>query len=116
LYDDTNDMRAKFLPTPYLSSLVKGCAEKALDITNGGAEIKFVTLEGVTFATTIDSLLAIKYLVYDTKTCTMSELITALKSNWDGFEILQAKAKNKAPKYGRNDLAADELARQFMKF
>jgi formate C-acetyltransferase len=81
LYDATNTLRAKYLPTPYLSTLVKGCAEKGLDITNGGAEIKFVTLEGVTFASTIDSLLAVKYLVYDTKTCSMSVLIKALQAN-----------------------------------
>jgi formate C-acetyltransferase len=116
LYNEGDAVRSKFMPTPYLSCLVKGCAEKGLDVTQGGAEIGFITVEGVTFATTIDSLLAIKYLVYDTKTCTMEELITALQHNWEGYEILQAKAKNKAPKYGRDDSDADELARSFMEF
>jgi len=46
----------------------------------------------------------------------MDELIRALADNWEGHEILQAKAKNKAPKYGRDDSAADELARSFMEF
>jgi formate C-acetyltransferase len=95
---------------------VKGCAESGKDVTAGGAEIRFVTIEGVTFATTIDSLLAVKYLVFDTKTCSMEELIQALADNWQGHEILQAKAKNKAPKYGRDDSEADELARRFMEF
>ncbi|GHU82081.1 glycyl radical enzyme [Spirochaetia bacterium] len=116
LYNEGDAIRAEFLPTPYLSCLVKGCAEKGQDVTQGGAEIRFITVEGVTFATTIDSLLAIKYLVYDTKTCTMDELITALRDNWEGHEVLQAKAKNKAPKYGRDDSDADELARSFMEF
>jgi formate C-acetyltransferase len=116
LYNEGDRVRSEFLPTPYLSCLVKGCAEKGKDITQGGAEIRFVTVEGVTFATTVDSLLAIKYLVYDTKTCTMEELIKALKDNWEGHGILQAKAKNKAPKYGRDDSDADELARKFMEF
>ncbi|HRR89239.1 MAG TPA: pyruvate formate lyase family protein, partial [Eubacteriales bacterium] len=52
LYDRTDAVRAKFHPTPYLSLLVKGCIESATDITRGGAEIKFATVEGVTFATT----------------------------------------------------------------
>jgi formate C-acetyltransferase len=116
LYNEGDRVRAEFLPSPYLSCLVKGCAEKGKDITQGGAEIRFVTVEGVTFATTIDSLLAVKYLVYDTRACTMAELISALKDNWEGRGILQAKAKNKAPKYGRDDSAADELARKFMEF
>ena len=54
-----------FFPTPYLSCLVRGCAEKGLDVTQGGAELSFTTLEAVTYATTVDSLLAIKYLVFD---------------------------------------------------
>jgi formate C-acetyltransferase len=116
LYNEGDAVRAEFLPSPYLSCLVKGCAESGKDITQGGAEIRFVTLEGVTFATTIDSLLAIKYLVYDTKTCSMNELIRAQTDNWEGHEILQAKAKNKAPKYGRDDDDADLLARRFMEF
>lgn len=114
LYNEGDAIRAKFCPTPYLSSIVKGCAESGKDITQWGAELNFVTIEGVTFATTIDSLLAIKYLVFDKKACTMDELINALKANWTGFEKLQAMAINKAPKYGRDDDIADELARKVM--
>ncbi|MDR0855407.1 MAG: hypothetical protein LBN25_03460, partial [Christensenellaceae bacterium] len=115
-YNRGDDVRRRFLPTPYLSCLVKGCADKGKDVTQGGAEISFVTIEGVTFATTVDSLLAIKYLVYDNKDCTMAELISALKANWVGYEVLRAKAKNKAPKYGRDDTVADALAQEFMNF
>lgn len=116
LYDRTDAVRAKFHPTPYLSLLVKGCIESATDITRGGAEIKFATVEGVTFATTVDSLLAIKYLVFDKKLCTMKELIEALKANWDGYDKLAAAAKYRAPKFGRDDDEADKLARDVMEF
>lgn len=114
LYEQSESVRAKLFPTPFLSCLVKGCAEKGLDITQGGAEINFTTMEAVTYATTVDSLLAIKYLVFDKKVCSMSELKKALEDNWEGHEILQAKAKNKAPKYGRDDDEADALAKRVM--
>lgn len=114
LYERTESIRAEFAPTPYVSCLVKGCAQKGLDITQGGAELGYVTIEAVTYATTVDSLLAIKYLVYDEKFCTMAELIQALKDNWVGHEILQARALHKAPKYGRDDDSADALARRVM--
>lgn len=116
LYEQGESVRASFSPTPYLSCLVGGCAEKGLDVTQGGAELSFVTIEAVTYATTVDSLLAVKYLVFDEKICTMSELIQALRQNWVGFEVLQARAKNKAPKYGRDDDAADLMAKQVMEF
>jgi pyruvate-formate lyase len=114
LYEQSESLRARFAPTPYLSCLVKGCAQKGLDITEGGAELGYVTIEAVTYATTVDSLLAVKYLVYDHKFCTMAELVQALRDNWVGHEVLQARALYKAPKYGRDDDAADDLARQVM--
>ncbi len=114
LYDWTDRIRAKFFRTPYLSCLVKGCIDKAIDINEGGPELNFVTVEAVTFATTVDSLLAVKYLVFDKKECTMAELIQALKDNWKGHEVLQAKALNRAPKYGRDEDTADETGKKVM--
>jgi len=114
LYEQSEAIRARFCPTPYLSCMVRGCAEKGLDITQGGPELSFVTLEAVTFATTVDSLLAVKHLVFDEKKCTMAELIAALRDNWEGHETLQAWAKFRAPKYGRDDDDADAMARRVM--
>jgi trans-4-hydroxy-L-proline dehydratase len=114
VYEQSEAVRAKFFPTPYLSCLVRGCAEKGLDVTRGGAEINFTTLEAVTYATTVDSLLAIKYLVFDARKCTLGELIEALRANWKGYERLQALARNRAPKYGRDDAEADRLAGEVM--
>ncbi len=114
LYEQSESIRARFAPTPYVSCLVKGCAHKGLDITQGGAELGYVTIEAVTYATTVDSLLAIKYLVFDQKVCSMGELIQALKDNWAGHEVLQARALHKAPKYGRDDDNADEMGRKVM--
>jgi trans-4-hydroxy-L-proline dehydratase len=113
-YELSEELRAQFNPTPYLSCMVKGCAEKGLDVTEGGAEISFTTIEAVTYATTVDSLLAVKYLVFDKKECSMDELIKALKDNWAGHEVLQAKAKFKAPKYGCDDDEADLMAKKVM--
>ncbi|MBW1788654.1 MAG: hypothetical protein JRK53_18870, partial [Deltaproteobacteria bacterium] len=113
-YEASESARAGYFPTPYLSCLVRGCADKGLDVTRGGAEINFTTLEVVTYATTVDSLLAIKYLVFETQTCTLPELVEALRKNWEGFEVLQTQAKRKAPKYGRDDDEADAVAGDVM--
>ena len=114
LFGRTEEVLARFSPTPYVSCLVKGCAEKGLDITQGGPELFYATVEAVTYATTVDSLLAIKYLVFDKQLCTMQELITALKDNWAGHAVLQAHAQNKAPKYGRDDEQGDEMGLRVM--
>ncbi|NIV35181.1 MAG: hypothetical protein GWN58_38730, partial [Anaerolineae bacterium] len=114
LFEQTEEVVARFSPTPYLSCLVRGCAETGLDITEGGAELFYGTIEAVTYATTVDSLLAVKHLVFDRKLCTMQQLIAALQDNWEGHESLQAQALNRAPKYGRDDDLADEMALQVM--
>jgi pyruvate-formate lyase len=114
LYERSESIRASYAPTPYVSCLVKGCARQGLDINEGGAELGYVTIEAVTYATTVDSLLAVKYLVYDEKACTISELVQALKDNWEGHAVLQARAQHRAPKYGRDDDQADALARRVM--
>jgi formate C-acetyltransferase len=116
IYELSERVRAKYGNTPYLSTLVKGCAEKGLDITEGGAELGFVTIEAVTFATTVDSILAVKYLVYDQKEYSLNEVRDALIANWEGYEIMRAKAKNKAPKYGRDDDEADRIAEDYLAF
>jgi len=115
VHEKSEEVRRDYFQTPYLSNFVRGCAEKGMDVTEGGAEISLTTLETVTFATTVDSLLAIKYLVFDRKACSMAELIQALRDNWLGHEVLQALAKNKAPKYGRDDNEADEMALRVMR-
>jgi formate C-acetyltransferase len=114
LYEISEALRAEYFQTPYLSCLVKGCAEQGRDVTQGGAEIALTTMEGVTFATTVDSLLAVKALVFDQHACTMAELRQALRDNWRGHEVLQARARFKTPKYGRDDDEADALARRVM--
>jgi trans-4-hydroxy-L-proline dehydratase len=114
LYETSESVRARFFPTPYLSCLVKGCIEKGRDVTAGGAELSFVTIEAVTFATAVDSLLAVKHLVFDRRECAMGELVDALRANWKGHEALRARALNKAPKYGRDDAAADAMGKAVM--
>ncbi|MHA1706610.1 MAG: pyruvate formate lyase family protein [Promethearchaeota archaeon] len=116
VYNLTEELRAEFMPTPYLSLLVRGCIEKALDIRQGGPEWRFVTIEGVAFATTVDSLLAIKKFVFDEKKYTISQIKEALIHDFQGreYQKMQAVLRNKAPKYGNNEDEADEMGRLVM--
>ncbi|MHA1474766.1 MAG: pyruvate formate lyase family protein, partial [Promethearchaeota archaeon] len=116
-YNISEEFRANLLPTPYLSAMVKGCISQGLDVRNGGPEIRFVTIEGVGFATLVDSLLAIKKFVYDEKKFTIAELKEAMENDFKGkkeWEIMQSLLKNRAPKYGNDNDEADKLAQKVM--
>jgi formate C-acetyltransferase len=109
--DEADRIRAEYEPTPYLSALVGGCAEKGRDITQGGARHNYITVEGVAFATTADSLTAVKKLVFEDRKVNLGELKKALEDNFEGHEALRLTLLNKAPKYGNDDDYADEVAR-----
>jgi formate C-acetyltransferase len=116
IYNLGDEIRATYEPTPYLSVLVDGCAEKGLDITQGGAKYNFITVEGVGLGTAIDSLLAVKKLVYEDKKVTLEEIIEAIKVNYEGKEPLRLLLRNKAPKYGNDDDYADSLAHELNEY
>lgn len=107
-----DEIRARFEPTPYLSVLVDGCMKNGKDITEGGAEHNYITVEGIAFATTVDSVAAVKTLVFDEKKIGMAELLAALRDNFEGHERVRQLLLNRAPKYGNDDDAADALARE----
>ena len=54
----------------------------------------------------INSVAAVKHLVFDEKKCTMDELIKALDADFVGYEDIQNMCLD-APKYGNDDERAD---------
>jgi formate C-acetyltransferase len=61
--------------------------------------IQHSTFEGVGKGTAIDSLAAVKHLIFDTKRLTWDQLLTAMEANWEGHEAVRQICLN-APKYG----------------
>ena len=104
------------LPCPYISLTIDGCVDSGMDMTVGGARYNFNSISGRGLATTVDSLSAIKKLVYDTGEVKMSEILAAHKNNFKGREKLRQKLKNKAPRFGMDDDYADNIARELAGF
>ncbi|MBI5034460.1 MAG: formate C-acetyltransferase/glycerol dehydratase family glycyl radical enzyme [Chloroflexi bacterium] len=106
--------RARWEPCAYLSALVGGCLESGKDSAAGGAHHNYLTVEGVALATAADSIAAVKKLVYETKQIEMSQLLDALKANFEGSDAsrLRQMLIMKAPKYGNDDAYADDIARE----
>lgn len=96
-------------PSPMFSSTLKGCIEKAVDYSAGGAKYNPSGIAYIGFGTLVDSLLAIKKAVYDLKIADMETLLKAISCNWSGFESLRAKF-SAMPKYGWNDPESNDMA------
>lgn len=96
-----------YRPVPALSLGFPDCIKSATDYSMGGA--KYNCGGGVITvgqADIINSLAAIRNLVYDEKKVTMNELCEALDANFEGYEEIQ-KMCLEAPKYGNDDERAD---------
>lgn len=74
----------KVSPGALLSVMMKGCVESGKDIYSGGAMYHLISPMFVGMSTTIDSLYAIRKLVYDDSTAvtTLPELLECLRSDW----------------------------------
>ena len=114
--------RANYLPTPenytspFLSLFCQDCIGRGLDINMGGAlypSVHGAALMGV--GTMCDSLAAVEQVIFTDKTATITELATALKANFEGFESLR-EALLAAPKYGNNNDFVDKYAVWFVDF
>jgi len=94
---------------PFLSSLCTRSLESCRDIMDTQEKgMPWVNDPGI--VDTVDSLIAIKKLIYDDKKYTMSELMEALKADWNEHEVMRQVFINEAPKFGNNDDYADEVA------
>jgi pyruvate formate-lyase/glycerol dehydratase family glycyl radical enzyme len=115
-YNISDTWRALYQPTVYLSTLMDGCEKKGRDVNQGGTEHNYITVEGIALATAVDSLVAVKKLVYEDKRITMDELLTAIRDNFEGHEKLRQTLINKAPKYGNDDDYADSIAKEVSQY
>ena len=107
------DDRSIIAPVPLLSALIEGCIASRKDLTAGGAKHRTFGMLAEGAAHAIDSLTAIKTVVFEQKQATMAELCDALGTNFEGDASLRWKLLS-APKYGNDDEAADTVGREMM--
>ncbi len=97
-------------PSVILSGTMENSLKTGVDAYAFGVKYPTSSLLLCSFATAVDSLLAVKELVYDKKVVTLAELKKALDCNWEGYDTLRHMALHATHKYGNNDPVADTLA------
>ncbi len=98
------------VPLPIVSATVDGCMESGKDVMFGGATYNSTGFAGVGIGTATDSLVAIKYMVYDKKLCTAREFYDAFLAGWEGHELLRQRVMKEIPHYGNDLDYPDEIA------
>ncbi len=101
---------AKQSPCTVVSLFEDGCVARGCSYLEGGPLYNLYALHLGGLADTVNSLYAIKKLVYDEKRQTLGELMRILQNNWEGEEILRQYALNRYVYYGNDNDEVDGIA------
>ena len=110
--------QAETTPDAFQSSLMGDSIEVGRDILDRKMPFENgSSLNPVGMINTVDSLAALKKLVFEEKKVTKAALKNALAANWAGDENAEMqKMFAKAPKYGNGDLYVDTIAKDLFQF
>lgn len=101
--------RAKTIPMPMRTLLIDDCIDKGLDFYNGGARYNWGVVNLAGIVNVIDSLLAVRELVFEKKKYSLKELF----ENLDAGDADTLAACAKCPCHGRDDDKADSFSDKF---
>jgi pyruvate-formate lyase len=102
-------MKAAHKPQPIRSLLIDDCIDQAEEYNSGGARYNWSVINVGGLANVIDSLSAIRELIYDRREVTAAELTVALKENLDGHDRLKSRLES-CPRFGNDHGPTDRLA------
>jgi formate C-acetyltransferase len=108
-----NKIRATTFAQPMGSAMHDLCMKHCIDLHQEqipeGINLGYFEYMGL--GTVVDSLSAIKKLVFEDKKLTMQQIIDAVDANFEGYEDVAALLRS-APCYGNNDSYADSIGRE----
>ncbi|MHC4067396.1 MAG: pyruvate formate lyase family protein, partial [Planctomycetota bacterium] len=89
-------------PCPFLSVTMDDCIETGLDVANGGLRYRDKGAFMGEPVCAINSLAAVRKVIYDDGAATLGDLRDACEANFEGYEELRGKLQD-APKWGNDD-------------
>ncbi|MDO4474553.1 MAG: pyruvate formate lyase family protein [Eubacteriales bacterium] len=102
-------MYASKYPLPYLSVLTEDCISLKKDVMSGGARYSSMGFNLCGVATAVDSLAAIREVVFEKQMITLEEFVNVLEQDFEGNEQFYRFVNSRTMKYG-NDRDIDLLA------
>ncbi len=101
---------AENVPSPFASAMIEGPMEKGCDVTKGGALYNSTGVQLMGFSNVADSLYAVKKVIFEDKTYSISDLVEWLQEDWTDHEDKQQFLLNKVEKYGNDHRNVDAMA------
>ncbi len=106
----------QLMPSPLLSALFTGPMESGKDVIDGGAVYNSTGIGAVGLTDVVDSLCAVRTLVYDEGRVDFAGLLDALGSDFEGHEALLARIQHRVPRFGQDADLPREIADRVLAF
>lgn len=107
--------KSRFQPQVIRSLLIDDCIDNGREYNAGGARYNWCVVNVMGLANVIDSLAALRQVVFETGAATAEELLAALQADFVGHEALRRRLEA-CPRFGNAEPEADELARDISGF
>ena len=114
--NELQEFRSLYGGDPLVSCFVNDCLEVGKDIDRGGARYNWIMPSFVGLANLADSMIAIKYLVYDNEKISMKRYVKALKTDFKSDRLLLSMIQNTVPSYGNDNREADSMVAEISKW
>lgn len=88
--------------------------EKNLDFCRGGADYNNTGFTSVGMSTVVNSFLNIEKYAFRNKTCTLTDIQSACKHNYEGYENLQNLFRNSVPRFGSDSEEVLKITNRIM--
>ena len=102
------------IPCTVVSLFEQGCLENGRSYLEGGPRYNVASPHIGGLADTVNSLYAIRKLVYDEKKLSLPRLLAILRNNWEGEEPLRQYVRTRYTYYGNGQEEADGLAARLL--
>ena len=101
-------------PCTVISLFERGCIEKGCSYFEGGPIYNIISPHIGGLADTVNSLYAIKKLVFEEQRLTLSEFMRVLQNDWEGEEALRQYVLTHYSYYGNDNEEVDRLAARLL--
>jgi len=102
--------KALWHPQPIRSLMIDDCLQRGWEYAAGGARYNWSVVNIMGLGNAVDSLCAVREVVFDRKEFTAAELVDVLDRDYRDAESVRQRL-GRCPRYGNGDAQADDLAR-----
>ena len=110
------ELRRRYTSSPLASAFLNDCIARGKDAAVGGTRYNFNYPNFPGVINLIDSLSAIRQLVYEEQRLSLRDMANLCRTNFDGAEAMRQYIINRTAKFGNNEESVDALAVEMYNF